>query len=117
MPTVSVTIVKSGSNGASSKDNSTFELNGSEIIYDGLDRQGHKLPAGCLAGSCGTCKVNIISGIENCHKAGSVEQDTVNHISKTYKEKNGANAMDGKNLRLACRAKITGPVTIEIFEA
>ncbi|MBT7610031.1 MAG: (2Fe-2S)-binding protein [Bacteriovoracaceae bacterium] len=113
---MSVSILNSRTNKPSSKENLAFELDESEIIYDGLDRQGLKLPAGCLAGSCGTCKINVISGIENCSSISSVEQDTIDHISADYKEKHGDNCLDNKNLRLACRAKVKGPISIETFK-
>jgi ferredoxin len=117
MPSVSVTIVNSSTNNSVAEENFNFQINEKEIIYDGLDRQGHKLPAGCLAGSCGTCRINVISGIENCETAGLVEQDTISHITKEYLEKHGANSLDGKNLRLACRTKVTGAVTIKTFKS
>jgi ferredoxin len=117
MHTVSVTISKSENDEGQASENSQYELNDMEIIYDGLDRQGRKLPAGCLAGSCGTCRINVISGIENCTTASPVELDTLKHIEKEYKEKYGEDFLDGKHLRLACRTKITGAIHIEPFKS
>lgn len=116
MPTVSVTIVNSGTNGSSGEEKINFEINEMEIIYDGLERQDYKLPAGCLAGSCGTCRVFITEGIENCAAARTIEQDTIDHIKKEYLEKHGANSLDGKEIRLSCRTKVKGPITIETFK-
>lgn len=71
------------------------------ILLNELDKQNLKLPHGCLAGSCGVCKVEIIAGAKNLSAPGAVELDTLLHIT------------DGnKTHRLACRAKVLGDITI-----
>ena len=74
-----------------------------KILYDELDRQGLQLPHGCLAGSCGSCRIHVLKGIENLSPMGVVETDTVGHIQKEY---------PGKIVRLSCRAKVLGDVEI-----
>jgi ferredoxin len=81
-----------------------FKVNLSAILYDELERQGLVLPHGCLAGSCGSCRIHVSKGIENLSPMGPVEQDTVDHIKSSYPE---------KTVRLSCRAKVLGDVTIE----
>ena len=80
-----------------------FEVKLSAILYDELERQGLVLPHGCLAGSCGSCRIHVTKGIENLSPMGPVEQDTVDHIKGSY---------PGKDVRLSCRAKVLGDVTI-----
>lgn len=80
-----------------------FQVNLNNILYDELDRQNLSLPHGCLAGSCGSCRIEVIKGIENLSPMGAVETDTVEHIKSAY---------PGKNVRLSCRAKILGDVEI-----
>lgn len=80
-----------------------YKINLNEILYDELDRQGLQLPHGCLAGSCGSCRIHVIKGIENLSQMGAVETDTVKHLKDSYPQ---------KNVRLACRAKILGDIEI-----
>ncbi|MBC7430003.1 MAG: (2Fe-2S)-binding protein [Bacteriovorax sp.] len=80
-----------------------YKVNLSQILYDELDRQGLQLPHGCLAGSCGSCRVHVVKGIENLSPMGVVETDTVMHIKDSY---------PGKIVRLSCRAKVLGDVEI-----
>ena len=55
------------------------------------------VPFGCQAGSCGTCTIEIVSGMENLSKLNEEEE----FIGL------------GKNQRLACQAKIKSG-TVEI---
>ena len=80
-----------------------YKVNLSQILYDELDRQGLQLPHGCLAGSCGSCRIHVVKGIENLSPMGVVETDTVMHIQDQY---------PGKTVRLSCRAKVLGDVEI-----
>ena len=80
-----------------------YRVNLSQILYDELDRQGLQLPHGCLAGSCGSCRIHVVKGIENLSPMGVVETDTVTHIKDLY---------PGKTVRLSCRAKVLGDVEI-----
>lgn len=80
-----------------------YKVNLSQILYDELERQGLQLPHGCLAGSCGSCRIHVVKGIENLSPMGVVETDTVTHIKDSY---------PGKTVRLSCRAKVLGDVEI-----
>ena len=82
---------------------SSYKVNLSAVLYDELERQALALPHGCLAGSCGSCRIHVIKGIENLSPMGAVETDTVNSIKGLY---------PGKTVRLSCRAKVLGDVEI-----
>ncbi len=85
-----------------------FEVSDGELIWDELDRLGTKLPAGCLAGSCGTCRINVLEGFESLAPKGAIETETVNHLMEQYKKKYGEEFLKAKHIRLACRARIKG---------
>ena len=80
-----------------------YKVNLSQVLYDELERQGLQLPHGCLAGSCGSCRIHVLKGIENLSPMGAVETDTVDHIKGEH---------PGKTVRLSCRAKVLGDVEI-----
>lgn len=89
-----------------------FEVDEGEIIYDSLYDRGHELPHGCLAGSCGACRVEIVEGSENLQPAGVIESNTIEAVKEEFNAKSGKEFLQGKNVRLACRAKIKGDITI-----
>lgn len=101
MPTVLVHL--NSSNETEPSKPREYKVNLSQILYDELDRQGLQLPHGCLSGSCGSCRIHVIKGIENLSPMGVVETDTVDHIKSAY---------PGKTVRLSCRAKVLGDVEI-----
>lgn len=95
-------------------ENMDFEIESGEVIFDGLDNHGYELPHGCLAGSCGACRIEVVSGQENLRPMGEVEKNTVEAIRQNYVRIHGAGALDGKTVRLACRARIEdGEVSIK----
>ncbi len=101
MPTVLVKLNQSNENAG--EDSREYKVNLNQILYDELERLGLALPHGCLAGSCGSCRIHVINGIENLSAMGVVETDTVDSIKNSY---------PGKNVRLSCRAKVLGDVEI-----
>ena len=91
----------------------SFELEENEVIFDGLERQGQELPHGCLAGSCGSCRIEVIEGAENLKPASTIEQDTIEAVSEEYEQNHGEGTLSGKTVRLSCRARIlTGSIII-----
>ena len=92
----------------SSESDKNFEVNNDKILFDELERQGHSLPHGCLSGSCGSCRVEIIEGAENLSPMSAVEADTVEMVKINY----GPN----QTIRLSCRAKILGNIKIRILK-
>ncbi len=107
MPTVSIKSL-----------NKQFEVNKNEIIYDALERQGHELPHGCLAGSCGACRIEILEGAENLEPASSMEENTIGALKTNYERLHGRGSAANKIIRLACRAKLNGDgdLVIEPFK-
>lgn len=101
MPTVLVNLKSSNEN--ESNKSQLYKVNLNQILYDELERQGLVLPHGCLAGSCGSCRIHVDKGIENLSPMGVVETDTVESIKNSY---------PGKTVRLSCRAKVSGDVEI-----
>jgi ferredoxin len=71
------------------------------ILLNELEKHDINLPSGCLAGSCGVCKVEIHTGAKNLSAPGAVELDTLLHFQD-----------NNKTYRLACRAKVLGDITI-----
>ncbi len=103
MPTVSVIL-----NGETKK----VSVDEGKTLYDELERQGVILPHGCLAGSCGSCKTEILEGEENLAPPSAIESNTLSSI----KENLGPEKLAGRNIRLSCRAKVKGDVSIRPFK-
>jgi ferredoxin len=90
----------------------TVEIASESIIYDALADQGVDLPHGCLSGSCGACRMHVEIGLENLTPAGAIESNTIEAIREEYLKTKGAEFLVGKNIRLSCRARALGDVTI-----
>jgi ferredoxin len=100
MPTV---LVKASS---PLEEDRIFEIVEGETIFEGLERLGLVLPHGCLAGSCGACRIEVVEGAENLKQAGAVESDTVAHLKNQLARKDVC-------IRLSCRAKVIGNIEIK----
>ena len=92
--------------------NKTIDVNEGEILYDSLFDRGVELPHGCLSGSCGACRVEILAGKENLQDPGVIEQNTIDALKDEYQKLHGEEFVAQKEIRLSCRAKIKGDVTI-----
>ena len=115
MPTVS--LVKIAESGELLPDEVlTFEIAEGAVLWESLEDQGHTLPSGCLAGSCGSCRINILEGSENLSDLSVIEKDTIDHLNKSYLESHGEEWLKGKNLRLSCRTKVKGDVKIHVIK-
>lgn len=90
----------------------TFEVNEGEVIYDALYDRGEELPHGCLSGSCGACRIEIVTGKENLNDPGVVEQNTIDSLKEEFTTIHGKDFVNNKEIRLSCRAKIKGSITI-----
>jgi ferredoxin len=91
----------------------TFDVNEGEILYDSLYDRGHELPHGCLSGSCGACRIEVLEGSENLLEAGVVENNTIQALITEFRELYGEKFIAKKIIRLSCRAKVKGDVTIK----
>ena len=94
----------------------TFEVKEGSIIYDALFEQGLDLPHGCLSGSCGACRILVLAGEENLQAVGVIEQNTIDSLKAEYKSTKGEAFLQGKTIRLSCRAKVKGDTTIKPFK-
>lgn len=90
----------------------SFDVPTDGILYDSLSDQGEDLPHGCLAGSCGACRIEVLEGSGELHPAGIIETNTLESLKEEFREKRGENFLDGKTIRLACRTKVRGDVVI-----
>ena len=90
-----------------------FEVQDGSIIFDALDKQGHELPHGCLAGSCGACRIKIVEGSDNLSEMSQIESNTVDAIITNYRRIHGSDYLREDTIRLSCRAKVKGYISIE----
>ncbi len=90
--------------------NKIFDVKEGEIVYDALSERGEELPHGCLSGSCGACRIDVLEGQENLQSAGLVENNTIDCLKEEFAQKNGKEFLENKHIRLACRAKIKGDI-------
>lgn len=94
----------------------TFDVEEEMVIFDALDNEGEKLPHGCLAGSCGACRIEVIEGFDNLKPASAIENNTIEAIIENHEKSHGKGSCDGKKIRLACRARVRGEVKFKSFK-
>jgi ferredoxin len=70
-------------------------------LQDIADAAGADLTFGCRSGSCGTCRVRILAGLEHCSAMTPEERDFLQGL--------GAPA----DHRLACQVRVRGYLEIE----
>lgn len=92
------------------------EVQTGKILFDELELQGLVLPHGCLAGSCGSCRIDVLDGAENLSPPGAVETDTVEAIKKNYCDSGRSHLVTNKDIRLSCRAKVLGDIKIAVLK-
>ena len=68
------------------------------------DAAGADITFGCRSGSCGTCRVRILSGAEHCSPCLPEERDYLAGIDAP------------PDHRLACQVNIEGPVEVQYLE-
>ncbi len=93
-----------------------FDVKEGSILYDSLYDHGKELPHGCLSGSCGACRVEILSGNENLQVPGLIESNTIESLKDEFTQKRGKEFVEGKTIRLACRAKVNGDISFKIIK-
>lgn len=91
--------------------NQVFEIPDDAILHDALDTQGYSLPHGCLAGSCGACRVEVLNP-DSLHPASAVEQNTIDALNDERSQAGLAPLV----IRLSCRAKVKGDVEIKLIK-
>ena len=65
------------------------------------DAAGADITFGCRSGSCGTCRVRILAGLEHCSSEAPEERDFLAGLQAPHDH------------RLACQVAVHGPVTVE----
>lgn len=90
-----------------------FKVEDGSIIFDSLDDQGHELPHGCLAGSCGACRIEVTKGSDNLSTPSPIEQDTIKALELNYERIYGPGSAENITIRLACRARVKGDIEIK----
>ncbi len=104
MPTVSVK--KQKHDGSPSEDvDVVIEAKVGQTVFDELEAHGHKLPHGCLGGSCGACRMIVLKGSEFLASPDQKETKTLNIVSQNLKNKFGENYLNDKVIRLSCQTK------------
>lgn len=93
------------------KNENSYEIKEGENLYNALENQGKVLPHGCLSGSCGACRILVHEGSENLSDKSVVEENTIDSLQRSYDEK-GID-LGGKEIRLACKVKVLGNITLE----
>ena len=62
---------------------------------------GADITFGCRTGSCGTCRVQIVEGLQHCSEPGSEERDFLKGLDAPADQ------------RLACQITVHGDVAID----
>jgi ferredoxin len=111
MPTVSLVTLKTNTDDQFDPS-STHEVESGRVLFEALEEQGATLPHGCLAGSCGSCRIEILEGQDQLSPLSAIETDTVTYLEQSYRERFGDDFLLGKTIRLSCRAKVLGDIKI-----
>lgn len=82
----------------------TFEVPEGQSYLDFCQANTVPQDFGCTVGSCGTCRVEILSGMENLNPKEDEETDTIEMCT------------DVENARLGCQLIISGDVTLRAAE-
>ena len=68
------------------------------------DAAGAEITFGCRSGSCGSCRVRILEGADQCAPMAAEERDFL------------AGLQAPEDHRLACQVTVNGPVVVEYLE-
>lgn len=93
--------------------NQSFNINENETIFDALKAAGYELSHGCLAGSCGACRIEVTAGQDQLMAASFPEDSTIKNIALNHERIHGPGSAADKVFRLSCQAKVTGDITIK----
>ncbi|MGW1747273.1 2Fe-2S iron-sulfur cluster-binding protein [Streptomyces sp. NPDC002092] len=80
-----------------------LEVLDGEDLFTAAQRLGYRWPTVCGGkGTCRTCFVEVVEGVENCSPVGPLEREGIEALRRP---------VDGLT-RLACRLRVEGPVTV-----
>ena len=83
--------------------NVSAEVEPGELLLEAGEKAGVEMEAGCFNCSCGTCVVEVVSGMENLEEPTAEELDVLDSWNK-----------DPEKFRLTCCVRIkTGDVVIK----
>lgn len=77
-----------------------------QTICEAVEKAGIKLEADCHAGVCGMDPVRVVSGAEHLNAPGATEAGTLEDLC----------SLEPGPYRLACMARVSGPVAIEVIK-
>jgi ferredoxin len=75
-----------------------------QTVCDVAEAHGIALNAECHAGICGSDPIRVLAGAEHLSPLGDAESETLEELCE----------LEPGPCRLACRAKVTGPVVVEV---
>ncbi|MBK24038.1 MAG: hypothetical protein CME70_08565 [Halobacteriovorax sp.] len=101
MPSVSISL-----NPDKPEEIQELEVELNQTIFDECEQKGIKLPHGCLAGSCGSCRIEVIEGSELLKPPSLIEQNTIDALKEEMIERYGEEFITGKEIRLSCRTRL-----------
>ncbi|HAM70145.1 MAG TPA: ferredoxin [Verrucomicrobiales bacterium] len=82
--------------------NASAEVDPGELLIEAGEKAGIEMEAGCFNCSCGTCVVEVVSGMENLEAPTPEELDVLDQWNK-----------DPEKFRLTCCVRIrNGDVTL-----
>ena len=82
----------------------SFPIRKDQTICQIAEERGVKIQADCHQGICGSDPIRIVSGAEFLTKMSAEERSAVEDIC----------SLSPADHRLACMARVTGPVVVEI---
>jgi ferredoxin len=83
--------------------NLSAEVEAGQLLLQAGEKAGVHMEAGCFNCYCGTCLVEVVSGMENLASPSAEELEILDEWSK-----------DPERFRLSCCVKIKGPGPIVI---
>ena len=86
-------------------DQKTVEVEANQSLTDICDEHPNSLLLGCREASCGTCLMEVVSGIENLSPITDDEQDLLDVL-----------APDNPHARLACQCVVLGDIRIRTLK-
>jgi len=75
--------------------NASAEVQPGELLLEAGEKAGVEMEAGCFNCSCGTCVVEVVSGMENLEEPTPEELDVLDSWNK-----------DAEKFRLTCCVKV-----------
>lgn len=86
--------------------NKTVPCGRNQTICEAAEKAGIPIKASCHMGQCAEDAVRVVSGRENLTAPGQTERDTLEDVL----------SFEVGPYRLACMARVTGPVTVELLK-